>query len=1219
MRKSLMKRPLVAQRLLTKFSFFLLPLVFFPAFSSAQNLVVNPGFEKGSEGWRWINSRNARASGKVDTATAHTGRASYRITNASKVSPYVYCEIYQEVKVKPNTPYQISAWCKGLGASWVRLQGDYKWTFTRAAPEGDFDWVRLSGTHTTGPEQTVLPVMLHVESVTQAVWVDDVEVYEVSSAAKAPLFYIRSNREKLLDSDRMTVAREQKNQDKSPWIRFRDKEDKKFGADVRTAWNEKGLILDVRVKDLSPGPAGIGPEMFALDCVQIGIETNPGSSQTTSGYAATSFELGFSLLDSGKVDQFAWQPGNFSFEGVIAKGTRTDDGYDLNIFFPWENLRVTSAIPEWIALNVLVNEGKNGRRWVAWTPGIGVGKNPNEFARVALMDREKKSDSVGRVVFDQPVEKIYDHEEEIVGRYLEYAIAPLPQTTVALLAKGTDGKTYQLGKLQLPSAAAGEIRQVDFIIPSALIDQEGTYAFLADSRNQSPVKPIVRTNIKTRVATKKTTVTARIAELERRLTAKPQWKKDAYAAMGLPLAKWFFAQVNAGGFDGKQGLDWDTMQLEEIEWVLDQTDQRLARLESGQAAVYEKVDIQPGTQYPKEGVFWGKPAGKKGEDRPFFLSGYGAWDKVMNDVDLLHRTGMNLVQQEVWPKFMKQDGTMEFVGVPSASGPLLSTKILDTFAEQNVLVDYLLASHVMPDWIGAQYPEMYKDVQTRGFITYNVNHPEARKFLARWIEAVVSEIRKKPALLSMCLTNEPGYAGSGRDPYSRPAWIAFLKKQHGDLQTLNTLYAAQYANFEQVPVPPILAGIADLPKNIPGMRTYYDWITFNNQNYAAFHGWMRGQIKRVAPEILTHAKIMPIIFDRGTVFNGIDPELITNALDLAGNDSFGKWMWTPGGEYAFHWQEEMAWYDLLHSFGGKPVLNSENHLIDTDLPPVHIPVGYTQTEIWQCALHHLWNSVIWVWEVFPPNEAATIYRRPANAYAAGRAMLDLNRLADQALTITNQPASVAILYSMESIFWQDDSAATIAPLYVAVNFLGQPVTFVSEKQLAEGKIPEHVKWILLPHTTHVKNSTVTALNDFLTKGRHIIRVGSDCLAWDEYHRKHKLPVAIDQTPKISLPATDRQLSSAIKPILEKGGFKTTPLLIANTTIPAWGVEYRTVAYRGKTLVPMVNYLNKPLSVNLNLKGTAVDLLSGDPANLSAIELEPMTPRLLEIQSHSTKE
>ena len=71
------------------------------------NLVTNGGFEKANSGWRWINSRNAKASWQIDTNVSHSGRASCRITNASKLSPYVYCEVYQEIKnVKPVVAQQ---------------------------------------------------------------------------------------------------------------------------------------------------------------------------------------------------------------------------------------------------------------------------------------------------------------------------------------------------------------------------------------------------------------------------------------------------------------------------------------------------------------------------------------------------------------------------------------------------------------------------------------------------------------------------------------------------------------------------------------------------------------------------------------------------------------------------------------------------------------------------------------------------------------------------------------------------------------------------------------------------------------------------------------------------------------------------------------------------------------------------------------------------------
>jgi hypothetical protein len=528
------------------------------------------------------------------------------------------------------------------------------------------------------------------------------------------------------------------------------------------------------------------------------------------------------------------------------------------------------------------------------------------------------------------------------------------------------------------------------------------------------------------------------------------------------------------------------------------------------------------------------------------------------------------------------------------------------------MVDVILSLHVLPDWIAAEAPGMH-DVVGGGYNNYNVDHPKVRAFLKRWIDTLIPAIKEKPGLLSACLTNEPMYGNSGRDQFSRPAWIAFLKKQHNTIQILNELYQKNYKTFDDVPVPPLPKAISELPKTVPGLRAYCDWMMFNNKNFADFHRWVHDNVKRNTLNVRTHAKVMPLIFDRSTIFAGIDPELITNITDLAGNDTFGKWVWTPGGEYVFHWQEEMAWYEMLYSFGGKPVFNSENHLIDTDLPPVHIPTGYTQTEVWQSALHHLWTSVVWTWEVFPPYESATIYRRPANIYAIGQATFDLNRLAQEALAVTNQPAQIAILYSMNSVFWSEDCASLLAPVFVAGSFLGQPVTFVSERQLAEGKLPKNIKWVILPHATHVGKTTVKALDGFVANGGRVIRIGDQCLGWDEYHRKISLPAWVEKAPLISLPANEKQISARLRPVLEKDGLKIVSLIDLRINKPAWGVEYRVVPYGKKILVPLLNFLNKQLTVRLEVKGAAVDLLTGEPVDLSKIELAPVTPRLLEIQ------
>jgi len=1176
------------------------------------NLVRNGGFEDVTEGWRWVNSKNAKAFGVVDGKIVHSGSRSYQIRNTSKLSPYVYCQIAQDVAVKPNTVYQISAWGKGRSVSRCRIQADRNWSFVYDFPRGDFDWQRVSGIFTTGADQKSLPLMIHCEDTTGNFWVDDVAVEEWSQTRRKGDIFVRSTDSadsKLSGSSRFLVARKDTFRERSPWVAFRDPVDREFGGDVRATWDLQHFILDVVVKDKSDGPAGAGGAMWMLDSIQVGIETHPTSENVAPGYSETSFELGFSLLPSGKVDFVAWQPGNFDFSGVEATGSKMAGGYRLRIAIPWRNLKVDEKkIPDYLGLNVLVNDGSAERRFYAWTPGIGDGKNPNEFAQVVLADKNGPQPSYSRILLNQPADKIYDREEEIVGRFVEYATSPLPAERVELIAKSQSGEIKTLGTVNLPKVSGDSVRRFDFVVPAELLDKEQRYFFSVSPRPTMPGKPVIRQNVKTRRESKLSTIKKRIAVLEERLKREPQWAVDSYVKMGVLISRRFVEHVQAGGWDGKQGLDWDMMQLEEVEWVLDQTDRRLEQLASGQVKVFEKVDLEPGTVQVKNGAIFAKASGSNAF-RPFFLVGYGAWDKVIKDMGFLCTTGMNLIQQEGWLKMMNPDLTVEYVGVPSQ--PI--AKNLETCVRHHVMTDFNLSPHVMPDWLTAN-PEIHEDVVSPGFIFYNVDHPEIRRVLEKWIELAVSQTRKKPALLSMCLANEPNYSTSGRDKYSKPRWTKYLAERHGTIGVLNELYGTKYTDFKQVPVPPFPKGIGEWPKDVRGMRAYYDWMIFNNENFGDFHRWLRDQVKRWAPEIRTHSKIMPHIFKRETLFCGIDPERITELTDLAGNDTFGMWVWTPGGPYAFNWQEEMAWYDLLHSFGGKPVINSENHLLDENLPPIHIPAGYTRTEVWQSALHHLWASVIWVWEVFPPNESGTIYRRPANIYAAGRAMLDLNRLADEAATITNQPAQIAILYSMESIFWQDDCASLIAPIYTAVDFLGQPVTFVSERQLAEGKIPAKVKWIILPHATHVKGSTVRALGEFAKNGGQIIGVGTNCLAWDEYHRKHDLPAWVESMPTVSLPGDDKAICTAIRPIFEKGGLKIVPLYMARTTTPAWGVEYRTVEYKGKILVPMVNYLNKAVTVTIGIQGKGTDLLSGEVVDLSVMELRPMEPRLVEVKT-----
>jgi hypothetical protein len=223
-------------------------------------------------------------------------------------------------------------------------------------------------------------------------------------------------------------------------------------------------------------------------------------------------------------------------------------------------------------------------------------------------------------------------------------------------------------------------------------------------------------------------------------------------------------------------------------------------------------------------------------------------------------------------------------------------------------------------------------------------------------------------------------------------------------------------------------------------------------------------------------------------------------------------------------------------------------------------------------------------------------------------MLDLDRLAPEVTALNTAKPRVALLYSQPSIFWEAQYPGTLRSLYTVLSFMGENVTFVSERQLAEGTAPK-VKWLLVPNATHVLPSTPAAVAAFAKSGGKVLLVGKESLRHDEYDRP--LSQANDY-PAMELagnePATAAALHERLAPL------QLNDLRDAATGQPAWGVEYRVVPFGKVKLVPLIN-LN-PAAKTVLLPGWAqkqgLDLLSGEKVELNSILAEPMVPRLLQI-------
>jgi hypothetical protein len=659
---------------------------------------------------------------------------------------------------------------------------------------------------------------------------------------------------------------------------------------------------------------------------------------------------------------------------------------------------------------------------------------------------------------------------------------------------------------------------------------------------------------------------------------------NAYLRLGSAVAERFIG-FTQNGPPGSPSLAWIRLQLEEVGQVLDeaertaQVDPPVLRWHPSKSA---KTKLKQGTFYE--------------HGRPVYFAGYGHFQAVINDLPNFPALGASLIQDgRAGPSSMNADGTLQPGAISVLEG-------LDRAARFGMKVDFLLSPHYYPDW--AQTPDLRNG--NIGFLSFNIFHPKAKATIAKWAEVMAARLKDKPALHTVCLANEPVYNSSGRDPYTRPDFVRFLREKHGDVAPLNALYGASYRSFEEVVVPG-----DGLPAGQGARRAYYDWTTFNKEMFAGWHTWLNSRLKQQGLKVPTHTKIMVFqSLDRDKLHYGVDPELMCDATDLAGCDDYAFL----GGTYAYDWLSNEFFYDLLHSFRGQPVFNSENHLIPDGTGPSHLPMTHSRAVLWQGGLHHQGSTTIWVWEqAADPSLAGSIYFRPGNVYGAGRAMLDLNRLAPEVTAINNARPAVALLYSQPSIFWEEKYQPTIYALYTALNFLGQNITFISERQLARGTAAK-VQWLLVPNATHVLASTPPALARFVKAGGQVLLIGKESLGHDEYDRP--LEHGAENYPMLDSAGQDPATAAALREHLTSVRF--TDLRDSATGKPAWSVEFRAAGQGRATLVPLINLgtVSKTLSFPAWANRRALDLLSGEEVELSAVKAEPMVPRLLRIGGSS---
>jgi len=154
-----------------------------------RNLVPNPGFEEGTQGWTLGQGQS------LDAQIVHSGQASARLEVPGPAPASSNLETV--VPVKPNTRYRVGMWLRreqvGVCGAYSSERDDQGQLTGRRSqvgpsiPQQDGTWLPLSWEITTEPKTTRLSLRADIYRSTGTLWLDDFFVYELSEGIYEPV------------------------------------------------------------------------------------------------------------------------------------------------------------------------------------------------------------------------------------------------------------------------------------------------------------------------------------------------------------------------------------------------------------------------------------------------------------------------------------------------------------------------------------------------------------------------------------------------------------------------------------------------------------------------------------------------------------------------------------------------------------------------------------------------------------------------------------------------------------------------------------------------------------------------------------------------------------------------------------------------------------------------------------------------------------------------
>jgi len=309
----------------------------------------------------------------------------------------------------------------------------------------------------------------------------------------------------------------------------------------------------------------------------------------------------------------------------------------------------------------------------------------------------------------------------------------------------------------------------------------------------------------------------------------------------------------------------------------------------------------------RDGSFWAACTyGGKEETRPVFLTGYGHFPPVVEDLPVFSKIGINVIQIEIGT-----EGIVHEDGVSTDEITQFVIPALDRARDNGVRVCLLVRRII------SRYGRSRNGRNCRSRNRLSEEHARCAagaRHLPKTTRSADPD-DQGPSRAAIDLPQQrTGVRGRAERPVPPAALAQIHRAETQNDRSTDAAYGTTYASFEEVPHPKV--SFSEKPAPL------YDAVRCNQECFAEWHAWMAGVIREFAPNLPCHAKVMALADNRGTEFWGTDPWDFAKLSQINGNDcsflSLGE-----REPWASNWVTQNMYYDLQRSMKRVPVFNTE--------------------------------------------------------------------------------------------------------------------------------------------------------------------------------------------------------------------------------------------------------------------------------------------------------